>query len=172
MVRNLLKTLVGFFFALFLLFSSQVSAQLVNVISTSVEDQLIKKFNHFSMVETDLDLVVGLKCVATKNSYDLPLLFFQEAIFTPNRAVEVHLLNENSENMVLEHNKSEDDIFFVKSKFVIGNGSKSWFVLLDAHSIVLKNCASQKYLGLSKDGNFYPEEELAKASRFELIHHF
>jgi len=172
MIRNLFKPFIGFLFASFLLFSVQVSAQLMNVISTSAEDQLIKKFNHFSMVETEVDLAIGLKCVKAKSISDLPLLFFKEAMFTPKRAVEVHLMDANSENMVLEHNKSEDDIFFVKSRFVVGNYSKSWIVLLDSYSIVLKNCASHQYLGLNEEGDFYPVKEVTKASRFELIHHF
>jgi hypothetical protein len=171
MVRNLFKSFTGFLFIFFLLFSAQVSAQLVSVISTSAEDQLIRKFNHFSMVETEIDLAVGQKCVKAKSISDLPLLFFKEAMFTLNRAIEIHFVGANRENMVLEHNKSEDDIFFVKSRFVVGNYSKSWFVLLDGHSIVLKNCATHKYLGLNEEGDFYPVKEVAKASRFELIHH-
>jgi hypothetical protein len=171
MVKNLLKPFAGFIF-IFFLFSVQVSAQLVNVISTSPEDQLLKKFNHFSMLETEVDLAIGQKCVKAENISDLPLLFFQEATFTPDRAIEIHFMNANSENMVLEHNKSEDDIFFVKSRFVVGNYSKSWFVLVDSHSIVLKNCATHQFLALSAEGDFYPVKEVANASRFELIHHF
>lgn len=172
MLRNLIKLSAGFLLVLFLLFSAQVSAQLVNVISTSPEDQLLKKFNHFSMVETEVDLAVGQKCVKAGNLSELPLLYFQEATFTPDRAIEIHFMNANSENMVLEHNKSENDIFFVKSRFVVGSYSKSWFVLVDSHSIVLKNCATHQFLGLNGEGDFYPVKELANASRFELIHHF
>lgn len=172
MLRNLLKSCAGFIFIFLLLFSAQVSAQLVNTISTSKEDQLIKKFNHFSMVETEVDLAVGPKCVAAKNISDLPLLFFNEAVFTPSRAIEIHFMNANSENMVLEHNKSESDIFFVKSRFVTTAPTKSWFVLLDGHSIVLKNCSSKQYLALNDEGDFYPVVDVTEASRFELLHHF
>ncbi|WP_320018674.1 hypothetical protein [Labilibaculum manganireducens] len=172
MVRDLFKQFTGFLFAFFLLFSTQVSAQLVNVISTSAEDELIKKYNFFSMVEVESDIAVGQECVKVKNISDLPLLFFKEAMFTPNRAIEVHFMDANSENMVLEHNKSEDDIFFVKCRFVVGEYSKSWFVLLDDHAVVLENCATHKYLGLTEKGDFYPVNEVRDASRFELIHHF
>lgn len=172
MVRNLFKSSAGFIFIFFLLCSAQVSAQRVGVISTSAEEQLLKQFNHFSMVDTDVDLAVGLKCVKVKSISDLPLLFFKEATFTLDRAIEIHFMNANSENMVLEHNKIEDDIFFVKSRFVVGNYSKSWLVLVDGYSIVLENCASHKYLGLTEEGDLYPVKEVANASRFELIHHF
>lgn len=172
MLRNLFKSCAGFFFIFLFFFSAQVSAQLVSTISTSKEEQLIKKFNHFSMVETEVDLAVGQKCVAAKNISDLPLLFFNEAVFTTSRAIEVHFMDANSENMVLEHNKSENDIFFVKSRFVTTAPRKSWFVLLDGHSIVLKNCSTKQFLALNNEGDFYPVKEVAEASRFELIHHF
>ncbi len=172
MVRTLLKPFIGFLFAFFLILSTQVSAQSVKVISTSAENQISKYFNHFSMVETEVNLAVGQKCVEATNLSDLPLLFFKEATLTSKRAVEVHFMNVNSENMVLEHNKSEDDIFFIKSRFVVGDYTKSWLVLIDDQSIVLKNCATHQFLGLNKEGDFHPVKEVADASRFDLIHHF
>ncbi|WP_421919135.1 hypothetical protein [Marinifilum sp.] len=159
-------------FALLILGANLLSAQLLPTISTSKEEQLLKRFVYFSMLEKDVKLAVGQKCIEFENVSDLPLLFFSEAMFTAKRAIEVHFINVNNENMVLEHNKSEDDIFFVKSRFVVGEYTKSWFVLIDGHSIILRNCSSKKYLALNREGDFYPVDELSKASRFELIHHF
>ena len=155
----------------FLVISNSLYAQRLHNVSSSGEEQLTKKHKYFSIIETKQNLALGQKCVSSRSGSDLPYIYFQEAVFTPDRAVEIHLFDGNNQNMVLEHNKSENDIFFVKTKFVVGNYSKSWYVIVSGHSIMLKNCSSHKYLAINAKGDFYPVQERTDASHFELIHH-
>jgi hypothetical protein len=172
MLSFLKKITGGTIFLFCLIQGSQLSAQTLSTVTTSKEEKIAKRIKYFSIVEKTNNYVVAQTCKQTTDLAEMPQCFLMDRMISEKRTIEIHLLNSNLEDMVLEHNEAEDDVFFVKSKFVVNERTKSWHVLMDGYSVVFRNNESGMYLAINEEGDFYPASHVDKASRFELIHQF
>lgn len=147
----------------------------LRTIVTSKEDALInKKYKKFIVIDEATQWVLSKNPVKFDFAKKMPVHYFTTPIPGKLRFFGVHSLNidpgMDDYDWVLTNNKTEQKIFYSRSKFIVEKASMSWIFVVRGERILMKNAATGNYLKITEDGKFEIAADENSASKWKFIH--
>ncbi|MBZ0243241.1 MAG: hypothetical protein K8F24_08520 [Bacteroidales bacterium] len=153
-----------------LLFGSAAYSQMRNI-SSEVINPLDKKIKAFMVLDTEFGFVLGRQPVPVGTDGSGPQLYFvQDKLSLNQRLMSVYSFEPGGDyEWLLEDNAAENDLFFARSRFVTDKNRTKWKILVEGSTVIFQNAASNAFLAIAEDGDIFPVEDRAEASRWKLI---
>lgn len=153
-----------------LLFGLGAFSQMRNI-SSEVINPVDKKITAFMAIDTEFGLVLGRQpAPLSADGSGSQLYFVQDKLSLSTRLMTVYSFEPESEyEWLLEDNAAENDLFFARSRFVTDKNRTKWKILVEGSTIIFQNAATNAFLAIAEDGDIFPVEDRAEASRWKLI---
>jgi len=163
-------------FLLVFCISTLLSSAQVTFIQTTKNNVLSKKYITFTIVDKATNYVLAKKPVKYNATDKMPTCYFTVDLpsgisslrYGSRRMFVIHTLQNKEQDLALENNKSEDDIFFNRARFIVNAYDKQWNIYVDNDTVLFRSKADGRYLSIDATGDYKAVKDMADASHWKL----